>query len=182
MQIIMQIIMEEYFLDIPFFVFISVVITGIVFLIRRIVFQVKENILRYLCLFVFCVYLLFLYSIVIGFDIRFNNIERHFNLLPFVRIVKDLLYGYEWVRLQIILNIFLTVPFGFLFPILNRKSASVGKILLWTTSLSAVIEVFQFWIGRSADINDLLLNSLGGIIGYSLLVVLKKITKSIKDK
>ena len=40
--------------------------------------------------------------------------------------------------------------------------------------LSAGIETVQYFIGRSADIDDLLLNVFGAVVGFGLYAILRK--------
>lgn len=66
-------------------------------------------------------------------------------------------------------NICLFVPFGFIVAdLINLKSGKHSFILSTLTVLiiSLSIEVTQTYIGRSFDIDDIILNLLGGIIGY----------------
>jgi len=66
-------------------------------------------------------------------------------------------------------NIILFIPFGFIIAdLINLKS---GKHNIWLTMLvsfitSISIEIIQMFIGRSFDIDDIILNLLGAIIGH----------------
>ena len=73
---------------------------------------------------------------------------------------------------QIFLNIILFIPFGFMFPIIHSKSfrryhlSPVFTIFIGF-ALSFSIEVMQYITGRGlADIDDLINNTLGAVIGY----------------
>lgn len=73
---------------------------------------------------------------------------------------------------QIFLNIILFIPFGFMFPIIHSKSfrkyhlSPVFTIFIGF-ALSFFIEVMQYITGRGlADIDDLINNTLGAVIGY----------------
>lgn len=54
-------------------------------------------------------------------------------------------------------------------------------------AFSFLIEFVQYWIGRLADIDDLMLNTLGGMLGYLIYFVFsrtfrdKKIWKKLPD-
>jgi len=66
-------------------------------------------------------------------------------------------------------NIALFIPLGLLYPLTSKKDQFLSvmfKILL-TTGLIEVVQ-YLFIAGRSADIDDILLNTLGGLIGYGL--------------
>lgn len=60
-------------------------------------------------------------------------------------------------------NILLFLPFGFLFPLFRRNSG-LFRTVLSGMAVSLLIEVVQPVVGRSCDINDLILNSLGALI------------------
>ena len=78
---------------------------------------------------------------------------------------------------QVIGNILLFVPLGY-FVSHYCKLRSVIGITIVSLLSSATIEITQHFIGRSVDIDDVILNVLGGIVGY----LLYKITKNIEEK
>ena len=84
-----------------------------------------------------------------------------------------------WARMtsEVIPNILMFIPFGFFLPLVWGRAkkwyATVGIALLF----SICIEIIQFFIGRAADIDDVILNTLGGIIGYGAFRVLDYLTK-----
>ncbi|MFQ8988592.1 MAG: VanZ family protein, partial [Intestinibacter sp.] len=59
----------------------------------------------------------------------------------------------------------LFVPFG-LFVSHYIKNKKMYPILLISVLVSCSIEFAQTKIGRTADIDDVILNTLGGVIGY----------------
>ena len=93
------------------------------------------------------------------------------NLVPFI----DVLSGRgDFVR-QVVLNIIMTVPFGFLFPLTQGRMAKFGRTVLACLLLSLSIEILQPLINdsRSSDITDLITNVMGGIAGYGIYTLLK---------
>lgn len=64
-------------------------------------------------------------------------------------------------------NVIGFIPFGFLLPLLFKDLLSFKKIILLTFCLSLGFEMIQltFNLG-SFDVDDLILNTLGGILGY----------------
>ena len=64
-------------------------------------------------------------------------------------------------------NILIFVPIGFLL-IKLIKDKKVIRTLLFIILISFTIEFVQFFIGRSVDIDDLILNVAGGAIGMAL--------------
>ena len=94
----------------------------------------------------------------------FDHSYAPMNMTPF----DDFMNGRgDFIR-QIALNVILTVPFGFLWPIAADKKAGFARTVFYTFLLSLVIEILQPLINpnRSADITDLITNTLGGSIGY----------------
>ena len=97
-----------------------------------------------------------------------------FNLIPF----DDYVNGRGDFMRQIILNVVMTVPFGFLFPLTRSlEKRTLRATVLMTLLLSLIIEVFQPIINgdRSFDVTDLITNTLGGMIGYMGYVVIRPI-------
>ena len=70
------------------------------------------------------------------------------------------------------LNILLFIPLGILLPILWGDHRSAKNILAWGFGLSLTIECLQLFTLRLTDVDDLLMNSLGAILGYYLSKVL----------
>ena len=71
------------------------------------------------------------------------------------------------------------VPYGFLASyLLKNKKFSV--ILILTTIASLTIETVQYYIGRVFDVDDIILNLVGGILGFLMYVGLDAIKSKIK--
>lgn len=79
----------------------------------------------------------------------------------------------SWARYMLWGNIILFLPLGF-FPALLWRHPRWWKSMLCGLCPSLFIEVVQFFIGRSSDINDILLNTLGALIGYWLFLLLRR--------
>lgn len=72
-------------------------------------------------------------------------------------------------------NVIGFMPFGFLVPILSRKFLNLKVIALATFCLSLAFELTQliFRFG-SFDVDDLILNTLGGMLGYFVIFLIFK--------
>lgn len=90
------------------------------------------------------------------------------NLIPFQFITETWAMGARLQFTQNLANVLMFVPLGVLFPIVFPKARTLGQAALRLLCCSVAIEFVQFWIGRSADIDDVLLNTLGGVLGYLL--------------
>jgi glycopeptide antibiotics resistance protein len=77
------------------------------------------------------------------------------------------------------LNIVMFVPFGILLPLIWPATGRLGRIAWWALIVSAVIEFSQLgmWIAlgnrRMFDVNDLMSNTAGALLGLSLLRVVR---------
>lgn len=102
------------------------------------------------------------------------------NFIPF----RDIREGYNGAIREIILNIIMMMPFGFLYPIIKKKG--VLHTLTLTILFSIIIECSQLlsslWGGahsRSFDVTDLFTNTIGGLIGYLIFIVLRPTVNKI---
>lgn len=79
---------------------------------------------------------------------------------------------------QIVLNVLMTIPFGFLYPITQKKRhRNLLRTMLFTALLSITIELVQPLIhgSRSCDVTDVITNTLGGVIGFFLYLLFGRI-------
>lgn len=74
-----------------------------------------------------------------------------------------------------ILNIILFIPFGFLIPLIWKKMRSLHLTALAGFSFSILIEISQLLNNRRTDIDDLIMNTLGAIIGFLIYKSFKKL-------
>ena len=65
-------------------------------------------------------------------------------------------------------NIGMFVPVGLLAPLLWRWPSSLGAALGAGFSLSLFIEAVQLFLPRAADVDDLILNTLGALLGWGI--------------
>lgn len=72
-------------------------------------------------------------------------------------------------------NVIGFMPFGFLMPLLSRKFLNLKVIILATFCLSLAFELIQliFRFG-SFDVDDLILNTFGGVLGYLFIFLILK--------
>lgn len=99
-----------------------------------------------------------------GIEVRANEV----NILPFSKNID--LSGY-------LLNILLFVPLGFLMPVIWPKTGKFPYMLLYGFCFSLLIEISQLCNHRRTDVDDLIMNTLGTILGYLLFLFFIKITK-----
>lgn len=103
-----------------------------------------------------------------------NHPYKPMNLVPFI----DVSMGRGDFSRQVILNIIMTMPFGFLFPLTQNKTARLGRTVFFCFMMSLGIEILQPLIDgcRSSDITDIITNVTGGMLGYVFYVMLRPVT------
>lgn len=126
----------------------------------------------------FVIYALLLFELVTSTD--FNSYSNNF--IPFKEIFRYNLTSKLFYR-NVIGNILIFMPFGYFvsyYSKINKYYLNFIIILITSTT----IEVIQSIIGRSFDIDDIILNIVGGSLGYLLYILSNKIVKlySIKIK
>ena len=115
-----------------------------------------------------------LMPIITSLPFIFNHPYNRMNLVPFI----DVLNGRgDFIR-QVGLNVIMTIPFGFLIPLVKKENDKLLKVVFYTFLLSLSIELLQPLINgvRSADITDLITNVVGGSIGYIMYLIFKPLT------
>lgn len=73
-----------------------------------------------------------------------------------------------------ILNIFMFVPLGFMLPYIFRSFRSVWKVVITGALFSLMIELSQLFNHRATDVDDLLNNTMGTLIGYCIWIIIVK--------
>ena len=104
---------------------------------------------------------------------------RNINLIPFG---GSLIVNGEISFSEIIKNALAFIPFGILISALWDKKSSIKKLLPIILT-SFIFETLQFVFGIGAsDITDIISNSLGGVIGIVITVIISKIFKNNRQK
>lgn len=101
------------------------------------------------------------------------------NLVPFSEILRYE-FGTKMFNYNVLGNIIIFIPFGYLIGVyVNPKK--IWPVLVTSLITSGVVEFVQMRIGRSFDIDDIILNVLGCIIGYLLYIGLSAINRRLPD-
>ncbi len=96
-----------------------------------------------------------------------------YNLIPFQEISRFIKYrkklGMYAFLLNILGNVVAFLPFGAFLPVFLEKSRNFWRTTLYSFELSLLAELWQlvFRVG-CFDVDDLMLNTLGGMLGYAL--------------
>lgn len=114
-----------------------------------------------------------------------NVWQLNTNIVPFQSTINYINGSYH-TNLDVILNntignMLIFLPLGIFLPILYKNFRSLTKVLVGSLLISFIIEILQFvsQLGQF-DIDDIILNSIGSIIGFMLVkatYILAKYTK-----
>ncbi len=110
----------------------------------------------------FVIYVMCLFHVVTFQDVSWSSS----NFVPFKEMFRYRIFSTMFFR-NVAGNLFMFLPYGFFisyFLKLNKKSI----ILFLSLIVSCTIESTQFLIGRVFDVDDIMLNVLGGLLGYYL--------------
>ena len=136
---------------------VSVVTIRVLYLIVH-----KQRFVFYKELFMFCA---LIYAMVLFYVVTFQDVNYGTNnFIPFREIMRYEVGSTLFIK-NILGNIILFIPFG-LFVSYVMKTRKVYPIFIITLITSGVIEYTQLKIGRTFDIDDILLNLIGGFFGY----------------
>lgn len=86
------------------------------------------------------------------------NFDPSVNLMPFTAPSES--------PVQYLLNVFMFVPFGFIAPLVWTQFLRFKNILLFGFGISLFIETMQLFNFRATDIDDLIANTAGAVIGF----------------
>ncbi len=121
----------------------------------------------------FILYMLALYYLLLSTE---NATTYVSNLFPFKEMTRYSM-GSRGFFYNVMGNIALFIPFGF-FVSYYIKANKTHQIVLISIITSLTAELIQFKIGRAFDIDDIILNTIGAIIGFLAYLGIK----IIKDK
>lgn len=110
--------------------------------------------------FLFAVYLSAVYLFVGMPTVQFIRFELSLTWIPFLPMIADLK--------NTVLNVVLFVPLGMLLPFLWRKYNTLKATALCGFGMSLAIELLQILTYRATDVNDVIANTVGTVLGYIL--------------
>lgn len=117
-------------------------------------------------MFAFLLYALLLFYVVTFQDVNYGTN----NFIPFKEILRYEVGSKVFIK-NIVGNIILFIPFGFFVAHL-MKSKKLYPTLVVSMITSIVIEYTQLKIGRTFDIDDIILNITGGFLGYLVYIII----------
>lgn len=116
---------------------------------------------------------------------RSDTSAFHYNFVPLKEISRYLTYyqtiGIGRVILNLLGNVIAFIPMGMLLPMMFSSKMKGFTVILLSLELSIVVEVLQLFtrVG-SCDVDDVILNTLGGIVGYIIYCIGRRV-RSVRD-
>lgn len=159
---------------------IAIIAIYVAFLYKRWKTKGRETLLINTLMYVYIGLVLYvtLMPIITSIPFILNHPYDPINLLPF----DDYFNGRGDAVRQIVLNVVMMIPFGFLLPVVKKQN--ILSIIVRTLMFSLSIELLQPLINgfRAADITDVITNTVGGIIGYLLYLLFNPIVKVVLQR
>ena len=150
-----------------FIVIISILYLPILFLLKKKGIRIIRQ-LGYIGFI--CSIFLIVFATILFVPITFQPERYILNLIPFNGISNT--DGFQQVVVEKVPNIMLFIPLGVFIPIVFKSKRKLYQTAIISFAVTFSIEFFQFFIGRSSDIDDVITNILGAVIGYMLFKVL----------
>lgn len=131
---------------------------------------------------VFALYVMFFSE---RLDRTMVSTEYRYNLTPFAEIERfwNMRYSYGWdvTLINLLGNVICFMPFGFLVPTLSKKRVlnNILSVTILAMAFSMTIETAQLLAKVGAfDVDDIILNTLGGFLGYVIFKIAKGIIRN----
>ena len=149
----------------------AVLYAPICFLLRKRVPPAKQ-----LACFLFsaCVIIVLAATVITGAS-NAATADRSLNLVPFRGLQETWSMPEPKKIAQTAANVVMFIPLGLMMPVAFRRMRNFWKTALSLALFSFAIEFTQYFTGRSADIDDLMLNTLGGMLGYLIFFVVSRL-------
>lgn len=139
--------------------------------------------------------LFYLYIILLSYFLFFSERYGRENLLKeyrynlqFLKEIKRFIryreqLGFESFVVNILGNVLAFAPFGFMLPLLNPRYRKFFSIAFSSLFFSLTVEVVQLLLKVGIfDVDDLFLNTIGGLVGYISFLILHVIIRRFKSK
>jgi len=124
----------------------------------------------------FFIYIILLFELVTSTDYHaYGN-----NFILFQEIFRHEITSQAFLR-NVIGNVVLFIPLGY-YVSYFCKIKKIYLIFIISFIISLTIETIQYHIGRAFDVDDILLNVTGGLIGYVFYMASSKILKKYPNR
>ena len=120
-------------------------------------------------------YLAAVYNVAGAPELPYLYPRLNINLIPF----WDITNGVSAYLINSGLHILLFIPLGFILPLLWKEFRSRKAMGITGFLVSLGIELAQLLNYRISDVDDLIMNTLGALLGYALLTLLSRRKKAL---
>lgn len=140
-------------------------------------------------------FLFYLYIILLSYFLFFSERygrentfqEYRYNLILFKEIKRFILYrqqlGYETFIVNIVGNVIAFAPFGFLLPLLEKRYRKIIYTTFLCLLFSLCVELVQMYLRVGIfDVDDIMMNTVGAILGYLCYLVLERFQRKMQRK
>lgn len=98
---------------------------------------------------------------------RETNSHATINVVPLQRIMQQLEKGDQQMLTHLALNVAMTVPLGVILPLIHHRLEKFSYAFLSGMMVSVIIETVQLVLRLGeCDVDDIIANTLGAVIGY----------------
>ena len=156
-------------------IIISMVILVSMRIVYLIKYKIKKELYEELITLLFIIYVLCLFYVVTFQDVSWSTS----NFTPFSEMFRYEIGSRLFIK-NVLGNVILFLPYGF-FAAYYLKLKKPWSILGLSILVSLTIETTQLLIGRVFDIDDIILNTIGGLFGFYIYHVLSKINSHLPE-
>ena len=155
-----------------------IIISIVIMVSLRITYLIKNKqklvIYKELLMLCFVIYILCLFQVVTFQD---DTSWASNNFIPFKEIMRYNITSRLFIK-NVLGNMIMFLPFGFFISYYIDTDKPFITIIL-TLIASVAIEIVQMLIGRVFDVDDIILNILGGLAGYSIYKLIRIVSEKI---
>lgn len=151
--------------------------------------QIDRKKLRAVCSALFVLYIICIVYFLIFSDMfgRGEYTERRYNLHPLQEIQRFITYGDQMSHMSVFLNLYgniiAFIPFGMLLRWARNKNTTLLQAFLYSLVFTFTIETAQYITKLGVfDVDDIIMNTLGGVIGYGIYYVTAKLIRRYHAK
>lgn len=144
----------------------------------------KIKILGLLCFICYLIGLTYFLFFAEAYGRSIQDRSYAYNFIPLKEIKRFWYYreviGAMPVFINLAGNVFAFVPFGAILPVLKKNARGFFRIGLFTLEFSLLVETIQLVTKVGTfDVDDLLLNTIGGILGYAIFKICNYIRRRL---
>ena len=109
-----------------------------------------------------------------------NAFPPRINWIPMVNLLDYEVFSE--ILLNLIGNTAMFIPLGIVWPVCFKRLNTRGKVIAAGFGFSLCIEILQLpFYDRVTDVDDLILNTAGYLIGYGIYLLVKRIASAVRN-